>query len=219
MAGSRLINAPRTYVPTDYSDLFQTYFPYVKFLVSRGGIDPLNVEDVAMTVLSKFLEKDALADFDPEHTVSYGGVDRKTVFSTFLTGFITIYLRHYRDRQNIQRSRERIVLDMHTRSVEKMIEQQTVGDLIIPPTVETYEDLYTNDLEQHILRHLRSLPDDGRTRKISLESLFLRVAEQVRVRGDYHVPTLAKDMNVSVALVRNWMVKLKAEISVALQDY
>lgn len=67
-------------IPANYDELFTAYYDYVVGLVVTSGIDVQNAEDVAMTILATFFEKDVLSRLrsKPAHRVrrgcSQGGV-------------------------------------------------------------------------------------------------------------------------------------------------
>lgn len=82
-------------VPEDYTALHRQYFRYVVALVMKAGIHPDNAEDVASDIMFRFWERDFLTAYDP----NYGGEGRGR-FVTFLSGFVTTYVRSHRERQN-----------------------------------------------------------------------------------------------------------------------
>ena len=104
------VNAP-DFVPADYSELFQHYYGYVQALVIKSDIVPDNVEDVTMAILEKFFQNDVLKDYDPSYTSHHGGVVRRAVFRTFLSGFVKTYVKHHRERQFTHATREPIIVD------------------------------------------------------------------------------------------------------------
>jgi hypothetical protein len=202
------------HIPTSFEDLFVNYYRYVVNLVIRKGIAPQNAEDVAMTILTTFYEKDVLADYDPEHTVVHQGRARHTKFVTFLSGFVLIYLRHHRDRQNIHAAREPALCnapDFATDGKQEYIE------VIAPPTVETYDALFMEDLIGVISKHLATIRESSWA-KVRMQEFFGRVLVQVNVEGSVDVAALAAEYEVTQASVRNWLHRLHDEISVALAD-
>jgi len=207
-------SAPRgNYVPQDYTDLFENYYTYVTRLVSKNGIDPLNAEDVAMSILSKFIENDVLADFDP----TYG--NREAKFSTFLGGFVSLYVRHHRERQIVRRVREPIIMDLPEAQGKSKHGMGTWGEYHSKPTVETYDDLYGDDLAQVIRKHLLTLPTGSRARKFTLVDLFDVLVEQVKNLGEHNYPAAAAALGVTPPAVRNALPALRAAVRVALEEY
>lgn len=104
--------------PDDYSELFQTYFPMMRQIVYRSGIAQEDVQDVAMDILARFIEKDGIAYYDPHrlHDVGEnpdiaGARYRKAKFKGMLRGFTATYVMQYRDKQMVRHRREPWRLD------------------------------------------------------------------------------------------------------------
>jgi len=195
------------YVPTSFADLFTNYYPYVVNLVKRKGINPQNAEDVAMTILTTFFEKDALSDYDPNHSSS-------AKFQTFLSGFVLIYLRHYRDRQNIVANREPAIVNMPVgRSAGRSVSEW--GELFSTPTEESYDGLFMEDLVETITEHLSAIEESSRSR-VQMKEFFDRVLVMANYEGSVNVAALAVEYNVSQNSVRAWLTRLKGEIMTAL---
>lgn len=205
-----------TDVPTSFEDLFSAYYPYVVRLVTRKGISPQNAEDVAMTILTTFYEKDVLSDFDPQRTVVHQGKARTTKFTTFLSGFVLIYLQHYRDRQNIHGRREPAIMNMPVgRQAENLSSEW--GEVFSAPTVETYDSLFMEDLVNDISRHLGAIEESSRSR-VQMKEFFSRVLVMVNVEGSVNTATLAAEYKVSRESIRTWLLRLRTEIDVALES-
>lgn len=202
------------YVPADFTDLFKNYYPYVTHLVQRFGIEAQNSEDVAMTILTKFYEKDVLEDFDPTFTSHHGGVERPAVFSTFLSGFVFCYVRHYRNRQSIGIRREGKSIYAPTGRGESP--QQWID--VYAPSVDTdYDEVFAADLVRQITAHLAALPPSARAR-VNLVAMFTRITEQVEQAGKYDVPALSSEFGVSQNSIRNWIHRLREEITEVLAN-
>lgn len=88
-----------TGLPGDYSELFDQYFPMMCGVVAKSGISHFDVEDVAMDILARFIQKDGLDYYDP-------GSAGKTKFKGMLRGFTATYVMQYRDKQMIRHRRE-----------------------------------------------------------------------------------------------------------------
>lgn len=108
---------------TAYEELFTTYFDMVKMLVQKAGIQPVEVEDVAMEIIAKFIEKNGLENYDPHRTFSRAdlhGANRgwsgyskpKTAkFKGMLQGFTRVYVMSHRDKQKAKAYREPLRLE------------------------------------------------------------------------------------------------------------
>lgn len=104
--------------PDDYTELYQSYFPMMVGIVASSGIQPSDVEDVAMDILARFIEKDGISYYDPEHLHDVGANPelpgarlRKAKFKGMLRGFTSTYVMQYRDKQMIRHRREPWRLD------------------------------------------------------------------------------------------------------------
>lgn len=200
------------YLPEDYSDLFTNYYAYVSSLVFGAGIDPQNVEDVTMAILTKFFENDVLADYDPDHTTSHGGVTRKAVFRTFLSGFVKLYVRHYRERQTTTSNREPLLCNQPVRDGSNSFGETDWVELFGPPVVESYDDLQMGDAISTVRARLADLPGDS---KCSIADLFEAVLAHLRDYGKPDIAQLANQFEVSQTTVRVRLARLKDEMHVA----
>lgn len=185
------------YVPTDFSDMFEHYYPYVVALVRRRGILPQSAEDVAMTILTKFFEKNALEDYRPEFTTAHDGIVRSARFPTFLSGFVLAYLRHYQHRQGVHLRRESMALED--------------APLSFLWSQGTFEETEAQDFITSVTRHLQKIPPTPRS-KVAMADLFEAIVRQVELTGDISVTELAQTFGVSATSVRNWLAVLREEI-------
>lgn len=200
------------YVPSDYEDLFRHYFPSVKRWVAANRIDPQNVEDVSMTLLAKFVERSSLEKYSADAEFTHQGVVRNAKFSTYLSGFVYAYIRHYVHRERLTKHREAVVLDASLPSSNYQGDS-TYRDVLLSPVVETYENMYAEDTTRQIREHLLSLPS---TRGADLVLLFDLVCTQVAEEGTIVVKDLAALFDVHQNTIRNWIVALRSEVSAAL---
>jgi hypothetical protein len=99
--------------PANYDELFSTYFPMMRQIVFRAGIAHEDVEDVAMDILARFIQKDGIDYYDPDrlHDVGEnpdlpGARYRKAKFKGMLRGFTQTYVMQYRDKQMVRHRRE-----------------------------------------------------------------------------------------------------------------
>lgn len=91
--------------PDDYAELFEQYWPMMYGIVAKAGIHKFDVEDVAMDILARFIDKDGLNYYDPDRPQG------KTKFKGMLRGFTSTYVMQYRDKQMIRHRREPWKLD------------------------------------------------------------------------------------------------------------
>ena len=102
-----------TGAPANYGELYQHYFEMMQGLVRKAGIHACAVEDVAMEILLKFMEKDALSWFDPDRIIDAGENPRtegprfrQARFSNLLRSFTSTYVLQWRDKQHNLARRE-----------------------------------------------------------------------------------------------------------------
>lgn len=201
------------FVPTTFSDMFQHYYPYVVKLVAKMGIDQQSTEDVAMTILTKFYEKDALSDFDPTFQTSHGGVVRSAKFRTFLSGFVVTYVQHYRTRQTKQAYRECISTDQPSNQFEGL----TWLDFHGPSVTDNHEDLEEQDLLRGIRAHLLESSSSNNQDRCNLPEFFEAIQTQLEVLGKIDVAALSVTFGVCNASVRNWIKRLRTEVSKVIE--
>ena len=192
------------FVPANYTELFDHYYPYVRGIVFKSGIDSQSCADVTMSILEKFFAHDVLADFNPEFTSTHGGVTRKAMFRTFLSGFVKIYVRHHRDRQIITKAREAISLDAPAG------DDNTWMDYYGETHVDTYDQLMIEDAVLTVQDHLATLSDPrGRCEMLDLFNMTL---EHSVTYGSPNVEILSQYFEVSETTIRNRLKALRAEI-------
>lgn len=102
-----------TGAPRDYAELYECYFGMMKSIVAKAGIAAHDVEDVAMEILTKFMERDGLSWYDPDllhdvgrHPRLDGPRRRPARFQGLLRSFTSIYVRQHLDRQRTRAARE-----------------------------------------------------------------------------------------------------------------
>ncbi len=123
----------KTGCPANYEELFVEYYPMMETIVSRSGIAVEDVEDVTMDLLLKFIEKNGIAYYDPEHLHDTGENPdlpgprlRKAKFKGMLRGFTATYVMQYRDKQMIRHRYFPYRLEKVTSSEEG---NETFGDV------------------------------------------------------------------------------------------
>ena len=206
------------YVPVSFEDMFSYYYEFVVKLVGHFGIDRQNSEDVAMTILTKFFEKDVLSDFNPEFTTQYGGVTRKAVFRTFLSGFVRTYVRHYKDRQVIHKRREGFSVDTPMFNYSDTGEAVTWMDYLGPRYYEEHEDLEEADLVRAIRERLALTKPRNAQDQCNMTEFFERVLQQVYETDHVDTAVLAEEFGVSKTSIQNWLKRLRSEVSVVVEE-
>lgn len=189
------INRPSkgTLPPANYDELYRDYFDLTCGLVRRAGIRPVDVEDVAMDIIAKFIERDFLPKFDADATFDTASGRRKTKFSTFYSGFVSRYVLQHRDRQMTRDRKEPV------RLFTPVGEDGATWVDVYGPTddhlMDTLDatavyDQYLRDAVAHLntleVRGIRNLPE-----------IFLMVVDQVVEEGRVDRKAIAAHYGVS----------------------
>lgn len=209
MAQALSLSSTRTqnYTPADYGELFNHYYDYVQKILLKFGIEQQNLEDVSMSILLKFYENDVLRDYSPTYKRSHNGVEKTATFMTFLSGFVLLYARHYRERQQVMARRLHELPDT----------DDAVSGSNLFVADEQYGALYRDDLIRTVSAHLNDVPPLPRA-LVDLSDLFPRVVQQVEETGKISASVLAKEFGVSAETVRTRLKHLRAEVRIALAE-
>lgn len=189
-----------TSVPNSEAEVFEQYFPHVKFLVARAGIRPDYVEDYAMNLMIKFLEKGILNQYNPDRETVVEGVKRTASFKTYLSGFVNSYLRHFKERDNIHKDRSRISTDMNV----------SLGDNEVP--LLDYFGVFVSDntdrIEaREIIEHVKMSVSEHPRLSLFFDFVILQVIEH----GKIDVAELSELFDVTKSTIHNWLAKLRVE--------
>lgn len=193
-----------TAVPTDYAALHRQYYGYVVALVMKQGIRRESAEDVASEILLRFYERDFLTRYDPD----YGGPG-KGRFVTFLTGFIELYVRGHRVRQ--QRMAERFPL---------LADDTPHGQGETLAVSQTIEDTYNADFVE-MVRWLRdSVRQETRlkTDRCDLSALLEVLLTQIIRDGSLSIQECMDTLGISQTTAYLWRKRLYAVLRRSLHD-
>lgn len=188
-------------VPNTEAEVFEQYYPHVKFLVSKAGIRKDYVDDYAMVLITKFMERGMLKKYDPTHLTEVDGVNRTTNFKTFLSGFVNAYLRSFAKRDAINASRSFYSSDM------QMGENKDIPllDYLGMSVPENTEDIEVAELIQTVRDSLKK----SGSQNMSL--FFEMVLLQVEEHGKVDVGELSEMFEVTRSSIYNWIKKLRVE--------
>lgn len=119
---------PATGCPNDYDELYRAYYPLILFVVQKSGIVKDDVEDVAMEILVKFIERNGIAYYDPGYVMDTGARPevagpryRRTTFRRMIYGFASTYVLALRDKQMGRHTREVYCLDAPVAETEAVL--------------------------------------------------------------------------------------------------
>lgn len=198
-------------VPETYDEVFRHYYPQILGLVKQFGITPQRREDVAMMILTKFIERDALHDFDPQFIGRNGSPMR---FQSFLSGFVVAYVRHWRSREIIEANREMNLVDQPSSHSQ---EEDRDGHTWIDENFSHEDDLSSVEMDlmmAKVRRHLATLPATNENHDLAL--LFDFVMEQINSQGRILVTELADLYGVSISSMQTWIRRLRDQIRMVL---
>lgn len=202
-----------TGAPASYEELFAEYFGFVKGLVAKAGIEPQDVEQVAMSIITKFLEKDALSWYDPEKLHDVGEnprIDgprlRKARFSSLLGTFVKLYVRQHLDKQAMRSYKEPIRCETPIVTDEGVVSEwlELNGSATMLDTSQEFTDWVAS-----VDAYLRTLPVKGQR---DLPRLFRLLVEQVIADGVADRKAIAREFGVSDTAVHQMVKDLRATL-------
>jgi hypothetical protein len=196
-------------VPRTYDELFRIYYPYAVRSVAKAGIDPANVEDVAMSILMKFIEKDVLSDYDPTVTRRNG---QPIKFINFFLGFVFSYVRGYLTTQQRHRFMNPISTDQKI-SASSVAPELTWIDVYGEHREEDYADLMDEDFMRTVRTHLGVV---SKVKKKPFLLLFDFIVLQMEENDRIHREELANLFEVSLSTMFRWLHALRTEVGVAI---
>ncbi len=200
--------------PRDYAEFWTVYRPYViSLLITRCGIYPQNAEDIASEIMTRFIERNFLAVFDPTMVFEFNGEARPARFKSFLSKFVETYAKGHRTRQDKMRSRELPILDV-VRDDGNLWVDVFAPDLAADTGV--LEGMDEDQLVTFLRRHLAKVPKRSANDTCNLVVLFDQVMIQIRRDGRYNISRLRQIFQVSSTAMHTWMWWLRSEIAVAL---
>lgn len=177
-------------VPTSDAEVFQNYFALIKWHVVRAKISEDAVEDYAMTLMERFIQHGLLAQYDPS----------KANFRTFLSGFVTSYLRHFK-AQDLKR-KERFAL-----STEFTVGEKDHETLILDLKGYSAPDQFDDAEVSFSIQKIREKIEASGDAKLLL--FFEIVLLQVEEYGQMDVAELAELFGVTRSSIHNWRKKLR----------
>lgn len=199
-------------VPRTNAEVFETYYNHVKFLIRKYGFHEELVEDMAGILMLKFVEKDVLADYDPERL----STNNKTAnFKTFLSGFVMSYLYHYMSREIRRRDIEAFSTD-YSYTLEDG-DMDLWMDHLPEGQVDDEYDYQTLDLIIDIRNYLKDNPKvmGKKHEPVTLEHFFSSVMRQVDEQGQVNSKELQEEFGVSKTTISNWMRTLREHVGTA----
>lgn len=207
--------------PSDYAELFRVYYKYVVNLVGTFGIEENNKEDVASEILATFFARGFLEKFDPTLVFEYKGEQRPARFRSFLSRFVTTYVRGYYDKQKRLAGREVQICDVNFSSDSDAGSNHSTwvnlyGETTPGPEDDVLETLMEHDIYQGLRTYLSSVPRRSVSDRCDLVELFDAVRQQALEKGFIDIAALKDTFGVSSTAMHTWVWWLKENLAAAL---
>lgn len=213
--------------PTDYAELFETYFKYAVRLARKFNLE--DPEDAAADIFCKLYSRDMLQlgvgdenernpviqGFDVDYVSVHNGREYAANFRTYLSGYIISYLRGKYHMQKRRRAREIASLNAPIASSEDF----TLLDLLSEGAsqFDGIESVVEGQQEQHtiayIMRFLLELYPRQRGREVYLPKLFLEMVKHTREFGRIDRAILADQFGVSFGDITHWVLRLRTHLA------
>jgi DNA-directed RNA polymerase specialized sigma24 family protein len=169
---------------------------------------------VASEIMTRFLERRMLEEFDPSFEVVHDGKVRPARFKSFLSGFVAVYVQHHRDRQATQSRREPLKCD------------QPVGeggaawiDVFGGSSEDDYSEVEESEFVALLRVHLASVPRRSKHDVCDLPALFESVVRMVRVDGRIDTKQLQNQFGVSNTAIHSWLKHMREQLVPVLAEY
>ncbi len=211
-----IVGTDKSAVPQDYAELFRLYYDFVVRLVSIKGIDDANKEDVASDLLVRFIQRRSLEKFDPSLTFMRDGELRPANFRTYLSAFVESYVRGYRDRQQKNKTRESLILDVPVESPNNggRVSWVELNAFEYGKSLPSHEDdvvslVVQENMVASLRAYLATIPKRSAGDQCDLVALLDAIVAQIRATGEYSVEALREKFGVSSTSMHNWVWWMK----------
>ena len=186
--------------PSDYAVLYTMYHPIIVGLVKRGGVPLEHVEDVASEIMVTLIEKDVIAEFDPNMSYFYAGHCRPARFKSFISRKVILYAQGQRDKILRRTSREEQYPDDE--------EAPTVLQAVLGPEQGLEEAVLDSmdyeELISGIRAYLQTVPPRSEYDTLDLADFFDLLVAQVRETGRFKASELRDEIGVSTTAFYTW---------------
>lgn len=169
-----------------------------------------------MSILTTFFEKDVLSQYSPDHISVRKEAQKHAKFRTLLSGFVAIYVRHYRDRQGKLIHREGFSTETPVSLGGESNSETTWIEVAETSRVVDHYELEAQDFLQQIRVHLHSVPPLNSQDLCKLDVLFEAILIQTEDIDKVNVAELSEKFEVSKTTIQNWLVRLRREVAIAV---
>lgn len=180
------------------------YRGYTEKMVRKWGVlDPDEAEDIASAILIKFLERDMLNEFDPT---------RNVLFSTYLGGFISAYVRYMKDKTQQDRWREGTSHDVVIAGADNTA--TTIYDIVAPKHYDDHSQIEYLDFIKRVRAHLAKVPPLPKNDKLDPVAFFDQIVLHEFEYGRIHVTEMCKHFGASVNTVKSWIKRVQHQVAI-----
>lgn len=194
--------------PASFSEMYREYHDYVQTLVRKFGIDQGNVEDVTSIIMMKAFEKGLVDQYDATQVSTHTG--RSVPFKSLLYGFVSAYVQHHRDRQQIVKRRDAYYIGTTDAETSWLAER---GELHI----DSFEELFEDDLIRQIRIRCLAAPAHSAD-AVRLSTLFDFAMMQVEETGSVNQGELAELFGTSRTTISRTFRKLRAIVDQVMAE-
>lgn len=197
--------------PSGPDEMFRKYFGYTRKIVAgTPGIPAQDVEDVAMEIMTRLVERDVLGMFDRDMRFCHDGREIKARFRTFVTAQIKLYVKGQRDKLGRHRKHELAILDAPPPG------EEDAGGMTLADLFSAGEDDVSHVDAAEWVRQARSflatVPKRSDRDACDLVALFDELVAQAVTTGEVRVAETAARLGVSASATGRWMDWLRKNL-------
>ncbi len=187
--------------PADYAALFRDYQPIIVGLVRQGGVPLEHVEDAAAEIMLKLIERDVLAEFDPNLSYFYAGDHRPARFRSFISKKVILYAQGLRDKIRRRTNREVQVWDDTDSEGGSLLEAVLFQEGVDTSVLDAMD---FEELISGIRAYLATVPPRSDYDTLDLVAFFDLFLAQDWESGRFNAQELRQEIGVSPTAFYDW---------------
>ncbi len=187
--------------PADYAALYTMYYPIIVGLVKQRGVPLEHVDDVAAEIMLRLIERDVLAEFDPNLSYFYGGDARPARFRSFISKKVMLYAQGQRDKILRRTSREIQVWDDTNPDGGSWLEEVLFEEGVDQSVLDTMD---FEELISGIRAYLATVPPRSDYDTLDLVAFFDLFIAQDCESGRFNAQELRAEIGVSPTAFYQW---------------
>lgn len=199
--------------PSDLTELYREYYPYVCRLLVSEGIPSQDIEDAASDIFARFIKLDVIGQFDPGHHIEHGGQVIAPNFRTFLSRKVRLYARGQRDKVSRRVNRELLLCDQQVEGGSLWVE------IFGGQVWDDYSRLGADEFVTRMRSYLATLPPRSDRDRCDLLALFDLMVSQVRADGKLNYSVFQQQFGISGTSVGKWVGRLRTVLREVPDDY